>query len=107
MALLTNTYTCPGDCVGRKQHKPHTWTDAWDCACNDRCPICRAEIEPESSAFADPKPCEHGQAPTTKHTCSDENPEDCMVCTCCGNCREDVDEDDVCPDCRATATAAA
>jgi|HubBroStandDraft_6_1064221.scaffolds.fasta_scaffold1072398_2 hypothetical protein len=22
------------------------WTDAWSCACNDRCPRCRAEIEP-------------------------------------------------------------
>ena len=22
------------------------WTDEWSCACNDRCPRCRAEIEP-------------------------------------------------------------
>lgn len=22
------------------------WTDAWSCACNDRCPNCRTEIEP-------------------------------------------------------------
>jgi hypothetical protein len=22
------------------------WTDEWSCACNDRCPNCRAEIEP-------------------------------------------------------------
>ncbi|HEY0943931.1 MAG TPA: hypothetical protein VGD81_01645 [Opitutaceae bacterium] len=26
-----------------------SWTDTHDCACNDRCPKCRAEIEPESS----------------------------------------------------------
>jgi hypothetical protein len=22
------------------------WTDEWSCTCNDRCPKCRAEIEP-------------------------------------------------------------
>jgi hypothetical protein len=22
------------------------WTDEWSCACNDRCPKCRAETEP-------------------------------------------------------------
>jgi len=22
------------------------WTDEWSCTCNDRCPECRAEIEP-------------------------------------------------------------
>ena len=22
------------------------WSDEWSCACNDRCPKCRAEIEP-------------------------------------------------------------
>jgi len=22
------------------------WTDEWSCACNDRCPVCDAEIEP-------------------------------------------------------------
>ena len=25
------------------------WTDTWDCACNDRCPKCGAEIEPHFS----------------------------------------------------------
>lgn len=24
------------------------WYDEWDCYCNDRCPICRAETEPYS-----------------------------------------------------------
>src|SRR5215831_5732402 len=23
-----------------------SWTDEWSCACNDRCPLCEAEIEP-------------------------------------------------------------
>lgn len=25
------------------------WTDKWSCACNDRCPSCRKEIEPHDS----------------------------------------------------------
>lgn len=25
------------------------WTDIWDSTCNDRCPVCRAEIEPHHS----------------------------------------------------------
>ena len=33
-----NYYRCPYD--GTK------WTDEWSCACDDRCPACRAEIEP-------------------------------------------------------------
>lgn len=24
------------------------WEQEWDCLCNDRCPKCRAEIEPSS-----------------------------------------------------------
>src|SRR5579863_4476825 len=26
-----------------------SWTDEWSCTCNDRCPKCRAEIEPKES----------------------------------------------------------
>ena len=26
-----------------------TWSDDWDCACNDRCPMCDTEIEPVNS----------------------------------------------------------
>lgn len=22
------------------------WEDEWDCACNDKCPVCNKEIEP-------------------------------------------------------------
>ena len=44
-----NFYTCPGDCAGRRQHEPHSWVDRWSCACNDKCPICNAEIEAEDS----------------------------------------------------------
>ncbi len=25
------------------------WEDQWDCMCNDRCPVCNAEIEPFES----------------------------------------------------------
>lgn len=27
----------------------HSWQDEWCCACNDECPVCRAEIEPTES----------------------------------------------------------
>jgi len=33
-----NYYACPHD--GTK------WTDDWDHTCNDKCPVCHAEIEP-------------------------------------------------------------
>jgi len=33
-----NRYRCPYDRAN--------WTDEWSCACNDRCPTCRAEFEP-------------------------------------------------------------
>jgi hypothetical protein len=33
-----NYYQCPYDGT--------SWTDEWSCACNDRCPACRSEIEP-------------------------------------------------------------
>jgi hypothetical protein len=33
-----NYYQCPFDGAN--------WADDWSCACNDRCPTCRAEIEP-------------------------------------------------------------
>lgn len=23
-----------------------TWSDSWECTCNDRCPVCNAETEP-------------------------------------------------------------
>lgn len=26
-----------------------TWYDEWTCICNDRCPVCRSEIEPLAS----------------------------------------------------------
>lgn len=31
------------------EHCGETWEDTWDCACNDRCPVCNKEIEPVSS----------------------------------------------------------
>lgn len=26
-----------------------SWSDTWCCACDDKCPVCNAEIEPEES----------------------------------------------------------
>ncbi len=39
-------YVCSGDAESRTQHEPVEWSDTWCCACNDRCPVCDAEIEP-------------------------------------------------------------
>jgi hypothetical protein len=36
-----NYYRCPNDGTA--------WIDEWSCRCNDRCPTCRAEIEPYDS----------------------------------------------------------
>ena len=36
-----NHYRCP--------HDGTQWTDSWSCMCNDRCPVCHAEIEPYAS----------------------------------------------------------
>jgi hypothetical protein len=36
-----NYYRCPYDGV--------EWQDNWSCMCNDRCPVCNAEIEPFNS----------------------------------------------------------
>lgn len=41
MAVILNHYYCE-DC-------DTAWDDEWSCACNDRCPVCNAEIEPEKS----------------------------------------------------------
>ena len=36
-----NYYQCPYDRA--------KWDDEWTCTCNDRCPVCNAEIEPHFS----------------------------------------------------------
>ena len=38
MTWLLKYYEC-SECGAK-------WTDEWSCACNDRCPSCRAETEP-------------------------------------------------------------
>lgn len=40
-----NQYRCP--------YCQIDWEDAWDCACNDRCPDCNKEIEPYESSPID------------------------------------------------------
>jgi hypothetical protein len=39
--MFRNYYRCPNDGAA--------WIAEWSCMCNDRCPICRAEIEPYDS----------------------------------------------------------
>ena len=39
--VYNNYYHCPA-C-------DHDWEDQWDSMCNDRCPVCRSEIEPYTS----------------------------------------------------------
>ena len=46
--LFRNTY----------KHCGTTWSDEWSCMCNDRCPICNAEIEPWDSEPIAPCACE-------------------------------------------------
>jgi len=38
MPWFRKHHTCP--CGSR-------WWDEWDCLCNDRCPVCDAEVEPD------------------------------------------------------------
>ncbi len=38
--------------------------------------------------------------------CSHDAHEECMFCARCGFCREDLDEEDICPDCQETTSAA-
>lgn len=37
--------------------------------------------------------------PYDPEICQHEPHEDCLHCRICGVCREDLDSDDVCPDC--------
>lgn len=40
-----NHYHCPNCDI--------EWDDTWDCCCNDKCPVCDKEIEPEYSEEID------------------------------------------------------
>jgi hypothetical protein len=39
--------------LNRYRHCGREWEDRWSCACNDRCPVCDAEIEPYESEEID------------------------------------------------------
>jgi hypothetical protein len=41
--------------------------------------------------------CTHDTAGVIEH--EHQRSEDCLTCRCCGKCREDLDETDLCPDC--------
>jgi len=43
--------------------------------------------------------CPDCQKTQTKN-CGHKSNEDCMFCADCGECSEELDEDDICPDCR-------
>ena len=43
---------------------------------------------------------EHGDPLTDE--CGHKVNEDCMICIACGQCREDLDENDECSDCLET-----
>jgi len=40
-----------------------------------------------------------GELDTRDEECEHDRTEDCMVCRCCGRCREDLDSDDTCRAC--------
>lgn len=42
--IIKNTYF-----LNRYKHCNVEWEDEWSCMCNDRCPVCNAEIEPYES----------------------------------------------------------
>ena len=44
-------------CVYRNEYAcscGHEWSDEWSCACDDRCPQCDTEIEPEETTWVGP-----------------------------------------------------
>jgi len=41
----------------------------------------------------------HAQPKTPTSDCQHDSNEDCMTCTSCGQCREDLDSNDLCMDC--------
>lgn len=56
-ATFTNYYLCPCG---------HEWNDQWDCACDDKCPVCNKEIEPFLSDDGSLSPQELEAALTAK-----------------------------------------
>jgi hypothetical protein len=46
---LRNHYRCAHEDRPAQNYPPAEWTEDWSCACNDRCPVCNAEIEPYQS----------------------------------------------------------
>lgn len=50
---------CAAAYRNRYEHCGTVWSDEWSCMCNDRCPICNAEIEPSHSEELAPCACAH------------------------------------------------
>jgi hypothetical protein len=52
--LYLNSYRCDHEGRTEEGQEPCEWQDEWSCACNDKCPVCNAEIEPyESTEITD------------------------------------------------------
>jgi hypothetical protein len=89
--------------VDENENKNSMESDGYDIVHCDECPnnpvaIDAREGEELNEVGRLPDICEHDQIHRPKlHTCEDGK--DCFNCTCCHNCREDVDDDDLCPDC--------
>ncbi|MBD3822971.1 MAG: hypothetical protein IE916_00485 [Epsilonproteobacteria bacterium] len=75
MEFKTPRYLKEYECVcGEK------WNDVWDCECNDHCPECNKEIEPQSSQVISVMYCpECGNHDNDGHN-SEHDP-----CVCCGS----------------------
>lgn len=53
---FVSQYRCPGNLEHRTQHAPIEWEGTWCCACNDKCEVCNAEIEPYEYEELEPEP---------------------------------------------------
>jgi hypothetical protein len=48
-AKFRNYYRCDHADSLEKNRPAFEWQDEWSCMCNDRCPICGHEVEPNKS----------------------------------------------------------
>lgn len=49
-ARFINHYRCTHESrEAYESQAPAEWVDEWSCTCNDRCPVCNAEVEPYES----------------------------------------------------------
>lgn len=51
--VWANHYRC--DHMGDTDDEPESWQDFWSCQCDDDCPICGRDCEPEESVWIGPE----------------------------------------------------